>query len=135
MYSNLTRIDYAALTEKVGYSIIAVSQVLAVSERTLRRVIHRVFNTTPNAYFRRVRMERAAALLATGHSLKEIAFTLHFRSLSHFCREFKRYHGTTARNYTRQTFTHAGGGAACALANSMGFASSPGNNCGLKPAA
>jgi hypothetical protein len=44
-------------------------------------------------------MTKAAALLVAGKTPKRVALDLNYRQYSHFAREFKRHHGTTASQF------------------------------------
>jgi AraC-like DNA-binding protein len=44
-------------------------------------------------------MIAAKELLLTRNSVKEVAFDLHYRQVSHFCREFKLFHNRTPLEY------------------------------------
>src|SRR3970040_1757818 len=58
---------------------------------------------SPSAYLRRMRLERARALLErTFLSVKEVMANVGFRDPSHFAREFRRFHGISARQLRRQ---------------------------------
>ena len=55
---------------------------------------------TPSAYVNRIRMDRAAALLARGEApLADIAAEVGLENLSHFHRLFRAHHGLTPRAY------------------------------------
>ena len=73
-----------------------------VHEVHLVRVFRRHFGTTPGAYVRRLRIERACeALLSPGASIVEVALEAGYSSQAHFTRVFLRAMGTTPAAYRR----------------------------------
>jgi hypothetical protein len=44
-------------------------------------------------------MTKALLLVGTMNSVKEVAYSLGFKQVSHFCREFKTFHGLTCGEY------------------------------------
>jgi AraC-like DNA-binding protein len=46
-------------------------------------------------------MQAACSLLSKAHSVKDAAYTLHFKHSSHFCREFQRRYGMTPSQFAR----------------------------------
>ncbi len=85
----------------------SVARVLGMSARSLRRRL-----TDEGAVYHEV-VERALASLATRllmderKSIQEIAHHMHFSEASAFCRAFKRWTGSTPRQYQA---THGGNG-------------------------
>ncbi len=65
------------------------------SDSTLRRLFHRVVNTSPQDYLARLRIQMATALLQnTEHSVLDIALMVGYPTLSSFHRQFTRQMGT-----------------------------------------
>ena len=82
----------AHLAEAPKLEQVAASQHLSVSH--LRRLFHRYYRLGPKAVFDRLRLESATALLATGTAtLETVAGRCGFRSVSDFCRVFKKRFG------------------------------------------
>jgi AraC-like DNA-binding protein len=81
--------DWAALARRCNYNCSRAAAELGVSCRHLRRYTARRFGFAPKEYFRRLRMERAPGLLHKCLSVKEVAFELGFKDVSHFDQEFR----------------------------------------------
>ena len=71
---------------------------LNMSISTLERVIKKVYKMSPTKYIMKRKLEKADILIRTnqGLSIKEIALTLGFSSLSYFCRCYKIYYSKSA---------------------------------------
>ena len=67
------------------------------------RLFKSMYGTTPQQYRKRVRIERARALLAEGRSVTEVCFELGFESLSAFSSSFKTVVGASPSQYARET--------------------------------
>lgn len=66
-----------------------------------RNEFKRYFGVSPLAYLKRVRMEQAKQLLASGYyTVTEAAAACGFDSVSYFSQEFRRMTGQTPRDYT-----------------------------------
>jgi DNA-binding response OmpR family regulator len=68
---------------------------LNMSLSTLERVIKKNFKMSPSKYIQQRKLEKADILIRSnqGMSIKEIALTLGFSSLSYFCRCYKLHYG------------------------------------------
>lgn len=65
-----------------------------VSERELERMFRRWLRTTPAAYYRRLRLDRARGLLQqTNLSVLEVAVACGFGSAAHFTRSYRAHFG------------------------------------------
>jgi AraC-like DNA-binding protein len=82
-------------------SVSRVAGAMGVSPRYLQMVFAGMA-TTPLAYIRRKRLERAARALRESHgtcNITELSFSLGFNDLSHFSRTFKAFYGVGPREY------------------------------------
>jgi AraC-like DNA-binding protein len=71
-----------------------------LSTSHLARVFKRSEGVTPHRYLVNCRLREAVQLLAeTDLALREIAVATGFTDQSHFCRQFKKYVGTTPSSY------------------------------------
>jgi AraC-like DNA-binding protein len=78
------------------YKVEDVARRVATSPRQLQRVFAEVHGLGFRAYLRRVRMCRAAELLATTDlPVKEVAHQVGYRDASQFSKAFKRTRGVT----------------------------------------
>lgn len=62
-------------------------------------VFHRLTGTSLKAYLTRLRMERAAELIAQGDKIEAVAMVVGYRSKATFYRHFRQHFGMTPRSY------------------------------------
>ncbi|MDP3073015.1 MAG: helix-turn-helix transcriptional regulator [Opitutaceae bacterium] len=75
-----------------------------VSVSHLRRLFHEYFRKSPKLVLDNVRLETASALLATSTAtLEDIASRTGFRSITDFCRVFKKRYGHPPNEWRRTT--------------------------------
>ena len=80
-----------------------LAQRLGVSPDKLERNFRSELDISPNGYYRRLRLKRAADLLA--HStlmVRDVALACGFASMSSFARAFKEEHGRAPKAMRRQ---------------------------------
>jgi AraC family transcriptional regulator len=81
-------------------SLTELAASCSISPRHLARGFKAATGTTIHTYIRRVRLERAKAMLATeGISLKEISDEVGFANASHFAAEFRQRIGCSPSEY------------------------------------
>lgn len=86
--------------ERLG--ILALARRLGVSSDKLERSFRAELATSPSGYYRRLRLRRAADLLA--HStlpVRDVALACGFVSMSSFARAFRHEHGRTPGQFRR----------------------------------
>ncbi len=89
-------------------SSIDMVRVAGLSERQLRRLFNKHYQTSPLEYLLRLRIRHAANLLVfTSKTVSEIAFASAFHEDSYFCRRFRKYTGLSPLEYRRQNSHHA----------------------------
>ncbi len=77
-----------------------LARAVGLSPSRLGHLFKAGTGTSPAAYRRAVCLKRAAEMLVLStRSVKEIAFVLGFRSVSHFIRDFKHAYGVAPRQY------------------------------------
>ncbi len=74
-----------------------------MSLRQLERYSKAVYRQTPLAWLRTLRFREAQALLARGETVKATAYTLGYRQISHFSREFKREVGVCPTDFVMES--------------------------------
>ena len=84
-------------------SLGALAALAGVHAAHLTRTFRRAYGCTIGDYARRLRIERACALLAGDASLAAIAAAVGFADQSHFTRAFKRVMRVTPARYRRST--------------------------------
>jgi AraC-like DNA-binding protein len=87
--------DWEARAEEAGYCVATLAEMHGVSKRQFDRYILKRFGETPKDWTRRLRMERAVALILGCHQIQEIARDLKFARAAEFDRTFRQYFGVT----------------------------------------
>jgi AraC-like DNA-binding protein len=77
-----TRISTAALASEAG-----------ISRNVLQLVFKQRYGAPIGRYKLRMRMSHAKYLLSTGRSIKDVAITLHYSSISSFNNAFRTFYG------------------------------------------
>jgi AraC family transcriptional regulator len=85
----------------------AVAQAAGFSPFHFHRIFSALMGENPQDFINRLRLERAANLLAKTPSLSitEVTFLTGFSSASAFARSFKKHYGITASDYSRRVFS------------------------------
>jgi AraC-like DNA-binding protein len=89
-------IDRSRLEEAAhacGYDVHRVSRHLGVSVRHLQRWFVAHMSCTPGVWLIEQRLQHARRLLAASTSVKEVAYSVGFKQVSQFSRDFKRRFG------------------------------------------
>ena len=77
-----------------------IARRVASSRRQLQRAYAEIGNTTFREHLTRVRMDRAAALLADkGLTVREVARRVGYRQPAQFAKAFRRHHGASPSTY------------------------------------
>ena len=71
----------------------ALATLCNVSLRTLQRRFDRTYGMPVGHWMRQLRLARAYNRIASGETVKSVAYDLHFKQLSHFSRVFKEAYG------------------------------------------
>lgn len=88
--------------EDLGVAFLA--DKMCMSSSTLYRKIMAILGISTNEYIRRIRLTRAAEMLAEGgHSITDIAYATGFSSHSSFAKAFKKEYGMTASEYAAKS--------------------------------
>lgn len=99
--------DWEALAKDSYYSSQQLAALCDVSLRHLQRHFKNHYALQLGAWLSELRLAHAYQLLLEGRRVKEVAFSLGFKQLSHFSREFKRYHGITPSTLLDSTWPKA----------------------------
>jgi AraC family transcriptional regulator, regulatory protein of adaptative response / methylphosphotriester-DNA alkyltransferase methyltransferase len=109
LYDEATRIvadEYAQDLE-----LDEIARRVASSRRQIQRVFAEVGNTTFREHLARVRMDRAAELLATnGPTVREVAARVGYRQPAQFAKAFRRHLGQAPAMYRAQRLRARNGG-------------------------
>jgi AraC-like DNA-binding protein len=89
------RIDrnWEKLAKEAQYKPSSLARACGVSLRTLQRHFSDKYSLTISSWLTSVRLREAYERIMAGARVKEVAFDLGYKQLSHFSREFKRFHG------------------------------------------
>ena len=102
MRSRLDRIkDWNELGKNANYDAPTLAGLCRVTLRHLQRFFKERFGQAPQAWLDQLRLSHARDYLKSGLSIKETAFMLHFKCVSHFSRQFKMHHGRTPGSVAR----------------------------------
>ena len=87
-----------------AFTVEALADAVDQSRSTLHRRMRELLGTTPSAYLRLARLDRARNLLAAREgSVSEVAYAVGFKSVSHFSQSFRRYTGISPTDFLAQT--------------------------------
>ena len=82
-----------------------IAQQLFISSRNLELLFRRQLSTSPQRYYKRLRLQAARRLvLDSEHNMQEIAVRCGFNSLAAFSREFKRFFQLSPLQYRSHYF-------------------------------
>ena len=77
-----------------------IARRVASSRRQLQRAYSEIGDTTFRDHLTRVRMERAAELLAArGLTVREVAYRVGYRQPAQFAKAFRRHHGASPSDF------------------------------------
>lgn len=85
------RSHWRLLAEESNYSPFRMAEQCQVSLRHLERRFKREVGPTPRVWLKWQRLKTALVRLQGTASVKEIAYSLHYCQVSHFCRDFKTH--------------------------------------------
>jgi AraC family transcriptional regulator, regulatory protein of adaptative response / methylphosphotriester-DNA alkyltransferase methyltransferase len=95
--------EASAIVEREYASALALDDVarrVAASRRQLQRAYAEIGGTTFREHLTRVRMERAAELLAArSPTVREVAHRVGYRQPAQFAKAFRRHHGVAPSDY------------------------------------
>ena len=94
---------WLAVAEESAYRAPILSEKLKVSPRQLRRYTRTRFGRSPQVWLNEQRLRRAGPMLEELRSVKQVAFQLGFKQVSHFSREFKRQYGLAPTAFLEQS--------------------------------
>jgi AraC-like DNA-binding protein len=90
------------LARQAEFDVGRMAAICAISERHLQRVFKKHFQRTPSRWIRELQCRLAKQLISQGYSSKAAAAELNFATESHFCREFKKVHGSSPQCFAPQ---------------------------------
>jgi transcriptional regulator GlxA family with amidase domain len=104
-----------------------IARRVASSRRQLQRAYSEIGETTFRDHLTRIRMERAADLLAArGLTVREVAYRVGYRQPAQFAKAFRRHHGASPSDFRANRrvarFTTVDGIGADTVTSSQGYA-------------
>ena len=87
--------EWEPLAQQAQYRAHELALLCQVSLRTLQRHFRLQYGLTVSGWLREVRLRKAYSGLVQGATVKEMAFDLGYKQLSHFSRDFKSYFGVS----------------------------------------
>jgi AraC-like DNA-binding protein len=90
------------LARQAEFDVGRMATMCAISERHLQRIFKKHFQCTPSRWVRDLQCRLAKQLISQGYSSKAAAAELRFATESHFCREFKKVHGSSPQCFAPQ---------------------------------
>lgn len=87
--------EWETLAQSSHYRANELASLCQVSLRTLQRHFRSEYGLTVSGWLREVRLREAYGRLIGGATVKEVAFDLGYKQLSHFSRDFKSYFGVS----------------------------------------
>jgi AraC-like DNA-binding protein len=95
--------DWVALGRSAGYRSRALARKSGSSPSQLRRFFQAAFGRPPQEWLDELRLWDAVRFLAAGRTVKETGYKTGFKSIPHFCRKFKEYHGVAPTEFHVRT--------------------------------
>ena len=96
--SLLTIEQWEQVAREAEFNAAKMASLCSISERQLQRLFRRHLHCTPSHWLRELQCRLAKDLIVQGYSNKAAANALKFANESHFCREFKKFFGTSPQS-------------------------------------
>lgn len=91
--------EFERLAPTAHYNAAQLAQLCGISPRQLERAFREVAGCPPQHWLNAQKILLAQNLLLSGRQLKQIAFDLRYKQLSHFCRQFKSFTNMTPSEF------------------------------------
>jgi AraC-like DNA-binding protein len=93
-------IDHVLEDPGAMHSVESLADIACMSRSAFAKQFHEAFSESPMSLVNHVRLERAAKMIATGHSsIEQIGKRVGFSSRSHFSQAFKKHMGVSPASY------------------------------------
>lgn len=96
-----TDAKWVTMARLAGYDATALANKMQISRRQLERYTSALFMQSPQRWLNEQRMTDAATMLKKQLRIKNVAFSVGFKQLAHFSREFKNHHGLSPRAFLK----------------------------------
>lgn len=91
--------NWPELAHQTSFNAVELAQQLNISRWTLHRHMKSLFGQSPQKWLNEQRLLLAAKMLEECVSLKSLAYTLGYKTQSHFCHQFKRHYGSSPTQF------------------------------------
>ncbi len=95
----MTMQEWEEVARRAEFKAAKMASLCSISERQLQRLFRQHLDCTPSHWLRALQCRLARDLIAGGASNKAVASELKFANESHFCREFKKFFGTSPQTF------------------------------------
>jgi AraC-like DNA-binding protein len=85
--------DWEERAQTANYCVKTLAAMCKISTRQLQRFIRKNWGVAPRVWMNELRQRRALSLLATAHTVREVASELGFSSPENFTRAFRNHYG------------------------------------------
>ena len=108
MKTRSTRLDlskvpnWPELAAKVKFQAPHLAKYFNVLSRTLERAFREQMHTTPQKALDKFRQAQAEKLVLDRKRTKEVAYQLEYKRVSHFCRQWKHFHGMSVGEWRNE---------------------------------
>lgn len=83
-------------------SVETLARLMMMSQRSLHRKLTAILNISPVEFIRRYRLQKAAILISSGHSIADTAYSVGFETASYFSQCFREQFGKTPTEFANQ---------------------------------
>jgi AraC-like DNA-binding protein len=91
--------EWEEVARRAEFKAAKMATLCSISERQLQRLFRQHLGCTPSQWLRTLQCRLARDLIARGATNKAVASELKFANESHFCREFKKFFGTSPQSF------------------------------------
>lgn len=84
------------------WTIARLARTAGINEKKLKSGFRRLVGSTVHAYLEATRLDSAARLLRSGHSVTETALAAGYANPSHFAKQFRQRHGLPPRAWLKR---------------------------------
>jgi AraC-like DNA-binding protein len=91
--------DWERVAREAQFKPAKMAALCAISERHLQRIFKKYLHCSPSHWLRGLQCRLARELISQGYSSKAAAAEVKFATDAHFCREFKKFFGSSPQSF------------------------------------